>query len=97
MAKLSEGRFVLGLGSQVRGHIIRRFGLAYGVFVAICVLPPLISMGSVSLGRYTAPLFPIFLWLGAAVPQNQRPYWAASFALGQGLVAALFFTWRPPY
>ena len=29
MAKLSEGRFVLGLGSQVRGHIIRRFGLAF--------------------------------------------------------------------
>ncbi len=27
--KLSEGRFVLGLGSQVRGHIVRRFGLEY--------------------------------------------------------------------
>lgn len=27
--KLSAGRFVLGLGSQVRGHIIRRFGLEY--------------------------------------------------------------------
>jgi probable F420-dependent oxidoreductase len=29
LAKLSGGRFVLGLGPQVRGHIIRRFGLAY--------------------------------------------------------------------
>ena len=27
--KLSRGRFVLGLGSQVRGHITRRFGLTY--------------------------------------------------------------------
>jgi probable F420-dependent oxidoreductase len=27
--KLSGGRFVLGLGSQVRGHIVRRFGLDY--------------------------------------------------------------------
>ena len=27
--KLSRGRFVLGLGSQVRGHIVRRFGLDY--------------------------------------------------------------------
>jgi probable F420-dependent oxidoreductase len=27
--KLSGGRFILGLGSQVRGHIIRRFGLEY--------------------------------------------------------------------
>lgn len=77
--------------------IVRRFGLAYGVFVLICVLPPLISMGSVSLGRYTAPLFPIFLWLGAAVPPERRPYWIAVFAAGQALLAALFFTWRPPY
>ena len=29
LAKLSKGRFVLGLGSQVRGHIIRRFGLEF--------------------------------------------------------------------
>ncbi len=29
MAKLSKGRFVLGLGSQVRGHIVRRFGLPF--------------------------------------------------------------------
>lgn len=27
--RLSGGRFVLGLGSQVRGHIVRHFGLAY--------------------------------------------------------------------
>lgn len=27
--RLSGGRFVLGLGSQVRGHIVRRFGLDY--------------------------------------------------------------------
>jgi probable F420-dependent oxidoreductase len=29
LQKLSGGRFVLGLGSQVRGHIVRRFGLEY--------------------------------------------------------------------
>ena len=29
LAKLSKGRFVLGLGSQVKGHIRRRYGLAY--------------------------------------------------------------------
>jgi hypothetical protein len=77
--------------------ITRRFGVAYGVFVAMAVLPPLVTMGSVSLGRYTAPLFPIFLWLGAAVPERHRPYWLAVFAAGQALVAVLFFTWRPPY
>lgn len=29
LQKLSGGRFTLGLGSQVRGHIVRRFGLDY--------------------------------------------------------------------
>jgi hypothetical protein len=77
--------------------IVRRFGLPYGVFVAISVLPPLITMGPISLGRYTAPLFPIFLWLGAAIPAERRPYCVAVFAAGQALVAVLFFTWRPPY
>lgn len=77
--------------------IIRRFGLAYGVFVAMAVLPPLVTMGPVSLGRYTAPLFPIFLWLGASVAEQRRPYWIGVFAAGQALVAVLFFTSRPPY
>lgn len=77
--------------------ITRRFGLPYGVFVAMAILPPLITMGSISLGRYTAPLFPIFLWLGAAIPAERRPYWLAAFATGQALVAVLFYTWRPPY
>lgn len=77
--------------------ITRRFGLAYGVFVAMAILPPLVTMGSVSLGRYAAPLFPIFLWLGAAVPERRLPYWVAVFAAGQALVAVLFYTWRPPY
>ena len=27
--RLSKGRFTLGLGSQVRGHIMRRFGMDY--------------------------------------------------------------------
>jgi mannosyltransferase PIG-V len=77
--------------------ILKRFGLAYAVFVASAILPPLISMGPVSLGRYSAPLFPIFLWLGAVVPPAHRPYWVAVFAAGQALMAALFFTSRPPY
>ena len=77
--------------------VVKRFGLAYGVFVLLAVLPPFITMGAVSLGRYTAPLFPLFLWLGAAVPERRRPYWLAVFGAGQALVAVLFYTWRPPY
>ena len=77
--------------------ITKRFGLPYGVFVVINVLPSLYTIGTTSIGRYTAPLFPIFFWLGATVPESRRPYWLAAFAAGQALVAALFFTWRPPY
>jgi probable F420-dependent oxidoreductase len=29
LAALSEGRFILGLGSQVRGHIVRRYGMPW--------------------------------------------------------------------
>lgn len=29
LQKLSRGRFTLGLGSQVRGHIVRRYGMAW--------------------------------------------------------------------
>ena len=29
LQSLSEGRFVLGLGSQVRGHVVRRFGMSW--------------------------------------------------------------------
>jgi len=29
LQKLSEGRFTLGLGTQVKGHIVRRFGLEF--------------------------------------------------------------------
>lgn len=29
MQKLSRGRFVLGLGTQVRGHIVRRYGMTW--------------------------------------------------------------------
>jgi hypothetical protein len=77
--------------------ITRRFGIAYGLFVAMAILPPFVTMGPVSLGRYIAPLFPIFLWLGEAVPERRRPYWMAIFGGGQALVAVLFYTWRPPY
>jgi hypothetical protein len=39
-------------------------------------------------------LFPIFMWLGAAVPERQMPGLIAAFSVLQGLIAVLFFTWR---
>lgn len=74
---------------------VRRFGPAFGLFTLLNIVPPLVMGGMMSIGRMTSVLFPAFLWLGAIVPPRQVPAWAAGFCLLQGLVAALFFTWRP--
>jgi hypothetical protein len=50
-----------------------------------------------SIGRMTSVLFPVFLWLAAAIPLRHHTGWIVAFAVLQGLVAALFFTWRPVF
>jgi hypothetical protein len=77
--------------------VYRRFGLAYAVFIILNLLPPMSAGGMLSMGRVTAVLFPVFLWLGAAVPARHRTAWVTCFALLQGFVAVMFFTWRPLY
>lgn len=73
----------------------RRIGLAYAVFLLANLLPPLIQGGVLSLGRFTAVLFPQFLALALLLPPERRASWIIAFAIGQGLVATVFFTWRP--
>lgn len=75
--------------------VTRRLGIAYGAFVALGALVPLVGGGVDSMGRYTAVLFPGFVWLGLAVPARHRMAIAAAFAMAQGALAMLFFTWRP--
>jgi len=75
--------------------VYRRFGLAFAALILITVLPPLSAGGLLSMGRVTSILFPVFLWLGGAVPAQHRNAWLGLFALLQGFVAVMFFTWRP--
>jgi hypothetical protein len=75
----------------------RRLGPAYGLFVLANLLPPLLQGGLLSSGRFTGVLFPIFLALAQLVPAGRRTGWIVAFALGQGLIATLFFTGRPVY
>ena len=75
--------------------VYRRFGLPYAVFIVLNVLPPMSAGGMLSMGRVTSVLFPVFLWLGAAIPPPQRTAWIVVFAMLQGFVAMMFFTWRP--
>jgi hypothetical protein len=74
--------------------VFRKLGLAWGVFVLINLLPPLVAGGLLSMGRLTSTLFPLFLALAAILPPRAVPGWAAAFGIGQGFCAALFFTWR---
>ena len=74
--------------------VFRRLGAAWGVFVLVNLVPPLVAGGVLSMGRLTSTLFPLFLVLPLLIPARAVPAWAAVFGLGQGLCAALFFTWR---
>jgi hypothetical protein len=74
--------------------IYKRFGLACASFVPALLLPALLS-GFISLGRMTSVVFPVFLWLGAVVPERQRAVWLSVLATGEAAAAAMFFTWRP--
>jgi hypothetical protein len=74
--------------------VFRRVGPAWGVFVLANVVPPLFAGGVLSMGRLSATLFPLFLALAAMVPRRNVAAWIAAFAVGQGLCATLFFTWR---
>ena len=75
--------------------VSKRFGLAYGVLLAVLVLPPLLVGGTLSFGRLTSILFPLFMWLATMVPERHRLAVLIVFATLQGFAATLFFTWRP--
>jgi hypothetical protein len=77
--------------------VARRFGAAYAAFILINMLPPLAAGGLLSAGRFSAVMFPVFLWLAAAIPVRHRPGWLVTFAVFQAFNAALFYTWRPLY
>jgi hypothetical protein len=75
----------------------RRFGIAYAAFILVNIVPPLTTGGFLSVGRFSAVLFPAFVWLAGAVRPRQLTAWIAAFAMLQALNAALFYTWRPLY
>jgi hypothetical protein len=75
--------------------VFRRLGVAYAVFVLVNLVPPMLAGGVLSMGRLTSTLFPLFLALAATLSPRAVPPFVTAFAIGQGLAAALFFTWRP--
>jgi len=64
------------------------------VFIVTNLVPPLLLGGVMSTGRFTATLFPLFIWLGLKTRSATLSV-ALWFAMLQSLAAALFYTWRP--
>jgi hypothetical protein len=48
-----------------------------------------------SVGRFSSVLFPVFAWLATRVHGRARTRLIVAFAVGQAVLAALFFTWHP--
>jgi Mannosyltransferase (PIG-V) len=90
---LNTGAAVLAL--LVLIPVTKRLGLVYGALVTVLVLPPLLVGGTLSFGRLTSILFPVFIWLVTVVPVRHRAAVMVVFAALQGFAATLFFTWRP--
>jgi hypothetical protein len=74
-----------------------RLSPAWAVFVLTGVLVPLSAGGLLSMGRLTSTLFPLFLAAALVVPAGGASALVTGFALMQGLLAALFYTWRDVY
>jgi len=72
-----------------------RLGLPYAIFILANIVPPLLAGGFISIGRVTATMFPIFIWLATRQSSRTTVLVAVAFAMLQALAAALFYTWRP--
>src|SRR5690242_11492965 len=75
--------------------VTRRLGIAYGLWIAVNIFPPVAAHLFISLGRFTAVLFPLFFWLALVVPRQRLTRVAVAFAVCQAILAVGFFLWRP--
>lgn len=75
--------------------IAKRFGMAYAVWIAVNIFPPVVAHLFMSLGRFVSVLFPFFFWLATRVPRDRVRHIAVGFALWQAVLAMWFFLWHP--
>jgi len=75
--------------------VSRRFGLAYGLWIAVNIFPPVAAHLFLSLGRFTSVLFPMFFWFALRIPRARLPRVVVAFAAAQAVLAAWFFLWQP--
>ena len=51
--------------------VTRRFGVAYGAWIAVNLVPPVVAHLFISVGRFTSVLFPVFFWLAIRIPRER--------------------------
>ena len=73
----------------------RKFGAAYGLFMAVNLYLPLSSGTFEGLGRYCSVLFPCFIWLASLRSRWLSTPLVVVFAMFYTLGLALFATLRP--
>lgn len=76
------------------GPITRRCGIAYGLWIAVNIFPPIGAHLFESMGRFVSVLFPVFFWLALRIPRDRFWRVAGVFAAAQVLFGAWFFLWR---
>jgi hypothetical protein len=81
----------------VLAPLVWRDSPAWALFVLVSVLVPLSAGGLLSMGRLTSTLFPLFMVLARHLPPAAAVPVATGCAILQGLLAALFYTWRGVY
>jgi hypothetical protein len=74
--------------------ISRRVGVAYGLWIAVNIFPPVPEHLFLSMGRFVSVLFPVFFWLALRIPRPRLWQVAAAFAATQAVFAVWFFLWR---
>ena len=71
--------------------VARRVGVAYAIWVAVNIFPPVAAHLFISLGRFTSVLFPLFFLIALAIPRERVSRVAAAFAVCQAILAVGFF------
>src|SRR2546425_12004675 len=72
-----------------------RSGIAYALWIAINIFPPVAAHLFISVGRFTAVLFPVFFWLALVGPRGRPARGAGTFAGCPAIFAVGVFFWRP--
>lgn len=77
--------------------IVRRLGVAMGLYVLVSLLVPLSSNTLEGLGRYASVLFPAFMLIGSMTTQRAHEAIVIVSLVFRTLLICFFVTWHPIY